>query len=49
MPPLEDRDPPGHHSDADSGRNSRLLMLLGVVVGLLVVLGLMALIGDWQL
>lgn len=50
MPPHDDRSTPGHRSDAlDSGRNNRPLLLLGVVVLFLVVLGTMALIGDWQL
>lgn len=49
MSPLEHRSAPGHRDDADSGQRSRWLLLLGAVVLLLVVLGVMALIGEWQL
>ena len=50
MPPLDDGSTPGHRSDEiGPGRNNRPLLLLGVLVLFLVVLGVLALIGDWQL
>ncbi|WP_167288702.1 hypothetical protein [Nocardioides seonyuensis] len=49
MPP-HDRSTPGHRSEGlGNSRNNRPLLLLGVLLLFLVVLGTMALIGDWQL
>jgi hypothetical protein len=49
MPADDDRPTPGHRDGIANGRNNRVLALLGVVVLLLLVLGTMAVIGDWKL
>ena len=49
MPTHDDRSTPDEKDGLVNGRNNRPLLLLGVLVLFLVVLGTMALIGDWQL